>query len=43
MLRNSDPLEGDLVDMVGKELSRRRLDILGQGRPTAAQAVLAAG
>lgn len=42
MLRNPDPVEADQVDMVGKELSRRWLDILGQ-HSTAAQAVLAAG
>lgn len=41
--RNPDPLEGDLVEMVGKELSRCQLDILGWGRPTAAQAVLMPG
>jgi len=42
MSRNPDPLEGDPVDVVGKELSRHWLDVLGQGRPTAAQAALAA-
>ena len=43
MSRNLDPLEGDLVVMVGKELKRCQLDILGRGRPTAVQAVLAVG